>query len=37
MQITEKAGVKRPIVQILVVVENIKMITLRTEVGKGST
>ena len=28
---------KRPLVQILVVVANIQMRTLKTEVGKGST
>ena len=37
MQITAQAGVKRPLVQILVVVANIQIITLNTEVGKGST
>ena len=30
------AGVERPLVQILVVVANIQMRTLKTEVGKGS-
>ena len=37
VQLTAQAGVKGPIVQILVVVENIQMRTLKTEVGKGST
>ena len=36
VRLTAQAGVKRPLVQILVVVANIKMITLKTEVGKGS-
>ena len=31
-----RAGVKRPLVQILVVVANIQTRTLKTEVGKGS-
>ena len=37
VQLTARAGVKRPLVQILVVVANIQMRTLKTEVGKGST
>ena len=37
VQLTARAGVKRPLVQILVVVANIQMINLKTEVGKGST
>ena len=35
--LTSRAGVKLPLVHILVVVANIQMITLKTEVGKGST
>ena len=34
---TVQSGVKWPLVQILVVVAHIKMRTLNTEVGKGST
>ena len=37
VQLTAQAGVKRPLVQILVVVANIQIRTLKTEVGKGST
>ena len=37
VQLTARAGVKRPLVQILVVVANIQMRTLKTEVGKGYT
>ena len=37
MQLTAQSGVKRPLVQILVVVANIQMRTLKTEVWKGST
>ena len=31
-----RAGVKRPLVQILVVVANIQLRTLKADVGKGS-
>ncbi len=37
VQLSARAGVKRPLVQILVVVANIQMRTLKAEVGKGST
>ena len=37
MQLTVRDGEKRPTVQILVVVANIQMRTLKTEVSKGST
>ena len=37
MQLTVRDGEKRPTVQILVVVANIQMRTLKTEVGKGFT
>ena len=36
VQLAARAGVKRPLVQILVVVANIQMRTLKTEVEKGS-
>jgi hypothetical protein len=36
MQLSAKACVKQPLVQILVVVANIQMRTLKTEVEKGS-
>ena len=37
VQLTARAGVKRALVQILVVVANIQMRNFNTEVGKGST
>ena len=37
VQLAARAGVKRPLVQILVVAANVQMRTLKTEVGKGST
>jgi len=37
VQLTARAGVKRPLVQILVVVANIQMRTLKAEAEKGST
>ena len=37
MQLTEVAGVKQPLFQILVVVANIKMRYFNSELGKGST
>ena len=37
VQLSAQAGVKRPPVQILVVVANIQMRTLKADVGKGST
>ena len=36
MQLVARAGVKQPLVQILVVVANIQMRTLKTEVENGS-
>ena len=35
-KLSEGSGVERPLVQILVVVANIQVRTLKTEVGKGS-
>ena len=37
VQLTERSGVKCPLGHILVVIENIQMRTLKTEVGKDST
>ena len=37
VQLAMSVGVKRPLVQILVVVANIQIITLNTEVDKGYT
>ena len=36
-ELAPRDGVEWPLVQILVVVANIQMRTLKTEVGKGST
>ena len=36
VHLTAQAGVKHPLVHIPLVVENIQMRTLKTEVGKGS-